>query len=165
MGIRFQADVCPTIAFWPALQPNVSPRQWVSGLLPWQQSGWQVMPTIHLDIMLQGKEGEGISPPRLGPQWPVVLNPQLWTLNRACPGHPTPYTGPLSVVHNHSPIWFDTGIEFRLFWDHSRFSSGLQQHSSTSFQIHNSQIWFSALEDVIDRSSGNVCKELPLYTA
>ena len=101
------------------------------------------MPTIHLDLVLQGKEGERISPPRLGPQWPVVLNPQLWTLTRACPCHPTPYPDPLSLVHNHSPIWFDTGFEFRLFWDYSRFSLSLQQHSSTSLQIHNSQIFYS----------------------
>jgi len=140
MGIRFQADVCPTITFWPALQPKVSQRQWVSGLLPpasdadhsprfsaARQKGWRY----------------GTSPPRLGPQWPVVLNPQLWTLKRACPGHPTPYPGPFSVVLNHPTIWFDTGIEFRLFWDYSRFSSGLQQHSSTFFQIYNSQLFYS----------------------
>jgi hypothetical protein len=84
-----------------------------------------------------------ISPPRLGPQWPVVSNPQFWDLNRACPGHPTPYPGPLFFVHDHPPIWFDTGIEFRLFWDYSRFYSGLQQHSSTFFQSHNSQLFDS----------------------
>jgi len=76
------------------------------------------------------------SPITLGPQRPVVLN-------RAWPVRSTPYPGPLSVVHKHPPIWFDSVIEFRLFWDYSRFSSGLQEHSSTSFQIHNSQIIYS----------------------